>query len=624
MEVDSKYKYPSDEGLGLPKATATSDYLDGFGAPQILRDPLTPLKLDLKRIDSKVWDIKMLSQGGLVEIPGISDRKEFEKTIRSLRQIGLVKEEVEAVLKVISAIMSLSCVNLEADSRGYEMGGGRPGQAVISKGSQGHFAKLCDYLDLTPADTAWVLTKRSAPPSSANGGKNDQGQQIYQDLTLNGANDVKGSICRYLYSLVWTLLNQICCEALSSVLTSTAAAAGVPPVNPATLKSISLLDFMGLEPYRSNGFEQLCINFANEALHSHLVDTVALIESTRIRGTSEVAAGATGLGYDQTQGCSQVLSLFEGLFTVLDEETLKNQDEYAVNQNSKKAPQTSRADQAIVDRLTRAFGSGAHPRFVELAGTKEDTNSTGPSVTLPLDVFGISHYNSGYSNSAVCYKSGGFVSKNRSLSPDVGAVLAKTSCPFVRDLIRLDLTLNKTNSVRNTQCVMLRTQLNSLLASIRNSTSPTFVRCLNPNVKMIPDLFNRPAVMDQLRTSGIMDVVTIMRQSYSCRMEFFLFWADFRKLNPSTRTMRKDEILTGEKSSETMVTDLMLWISENVDEVKNTIQSLPPAREAASANDPKFALGVFIIEEFVELMFELGDLELQVNILHPLSCSSSC
>ncbi len=73
------------------------------------------------------------------------------------------------------------------------------------------------------------------------------------DLTLEGAADAREALSKALYANLFRWI----VEKINLVLAPPAAAAVV---------KLSILDIYGFECFEENGFEQLCINFANERL----------------------------------------------------------------------------------------------------------------------------------------------------------------------------------------------------------------------------------------------------------------------------------------------------------------------------------------------------------------------
>lgn len=73
------------------------------------------------------------------------------------------------------------------------------------------------------------------------------------DLTLEGAADAREALSKAVYSDLFRWIVERVNAALA------------PPAGAAVVK-LSILDIYGFECFEENGFEQLCINYANQSL----------------------------------------------------------------------------------------------------------------------------------------------------------------------------------------------------------------------------------------------------------------------------------------------------------------------------------------------------------------------
>ncbi|RWW12405.1 hypothetical protein GW17_00023924 [Ensete ventricosum] len=55
------------------------------------------------------------------------------------------------------------------------------------------------------------------------------------------------------------------------------------------------------------------------------------------------------------------------------------------------------------------------------------------------------------------------------------------------------------------------------------STTPHFIRCVKPNNKQLPSMYEHDLVLQQLRCCGVLEVVRISRSGYPTRMTHQLF-----------------------------------------------------------------------------------------------------
>lgn len=69
------------------------------------------------------------------------------------------------------------------------------------------------------------------------------------------------------------------------------------------------------------------------------------------------------------------------------------------------------------------------------------------------------------------------------------------------------------------------------------SSTPHFIRCIKPNSKKIPGLYEKDLVLEQLRCCGVLEIVRISRSGYPTRVthqEFakrwsMILWYSYRK-----------------------------------------------------------------------------------------------
>jgi hypothetical protein len=89
----------------------------------------------------------------------------------------------------------------------------------------------------------------------------------------------------------------------------------------------------------------------------------------------------------------------------------------------------------------------------------------------------------------------------------------------------------KSKKGQNTVGTQFKTQLDSLMATIAE-TSVNYIRCIKPNPKFSPVVFDQLSVLNQLRYSGVLEAVRISRASYPNRQAISDFVSRFKCLLP--------------------------------------------------------------------------------------------
>ncbi|XP_019251724.1 PREDICTED: myosin-2-like isoform X3 [Nicotiana attenuata] len=226
---------------------------------------------------------------------------------------------------------------------------------------------------------------------------------------------------------------------------------------------------------QKNSFEQLCINYANERLQQHFNRHLFKLEQEEYELDG---IDWTKVDFQDNQEC---LDLFEkksiGLISLLDEES-----------NFHKA-----TDLTFTNKLKQHLK--ANPCY---KGDREE--------------FGIRHY-----AGEVIYDTSGFLEKNRdTVHSDIIQLLSSSS-----EHLPKSFASSFANQSADFQKQTVATKFKDLLFKLMQqleSTAPHFVCCIKPNNKQVPGMYNNDLVFEQIRCSGLLDIVRISRSGYPTRM----------------------------------------------------------------------------------------------------------
>ena len=255
--------------------------------------------------------------------------------------------------------------------------------------------------------------------------------------------------------------------------------------------SIGVLDIFGFESFNTNSFEQICINYCNEALQQQFNAFVLKNEQ------EEYKREGIEWSFIEFPENQDVLDLIEkrgsGILSILDDQC--------------RAPGTS----------DKSFALDVYKKCQDQARFTATRKQT---ATLH---FSVQHY-----AGPVEYTTAGFTEKNRDELPkEAIELLANSMNPFVQKLADVlndssssgqsdaSATPFKSSSVsRTTVGGQFRRQLRELRSKI-DLTSPHYIRCLKPNDLLVPDHYDTAVVAEQLKCGGILEAVRVARAGFT-------------------------------------------------------------------------------------------------------------
>ncbi|XP_027379484.1 myosin-IIIb-like [Bos indicus x Bos taurus] len=337
-----------------------------------------------------------------------------------------------------------------------------------------------------------------------------RGETIIRANTVDRASDVRDAMSKGLYGRLFSwIVNRI-----NTLLQ--------PDKNICTADdgmNVGILDIFGFENFQRNSFEQLCINIANEQIQYYFNQHVFALEQMEYQNEG---IDATPVEYEDNR---PLLDMFLqkplGLLALLDEES--------------RFPQAT--DQTLVDKFEDNLRCKYfwRPKGMELC-------------------FGIQHY-----AGKVLYDASGVLEKNRDTLPaDVVVILRASENQLLQQLFSIPLTKTgnlaqtraritaasrslpphfssgrlkvdtlevirhpeeTTNMKGQTMASYFRYSLMDLLSKMVVG-QPHFVRCIKPNDDREALKFSTDKVRAQLRSTGILETVSIRQQGYSHRILF--------------------------------------------------------------------------------------------------------
>ncbi|KAG2371896.1 Myosin-2 protein [Vigna angularis] len=452
---DDNVAYFIKKGKLIEIHFSTMGKICGAKVQTFLLEKSRVVQLALERLNLRAAsEYKYLNQSDCTTIDGVDDAKKFKRLMKALDVIQMCKEDQELVFKMLAAILWLGNIAFQDSDNENHI-------EVVNDEAVTNAAVL---MGCSSQELMTVLSTHKIQAGK---------DTITKKLTLRQAIDARDAIAKFIYASLFDWL----VEQVNKSLQVGKRCTG---------RSISILDIYGFESFQNNSFEQFCINYANERLQQHFNRHLFKLEQEdyELDGIDW-----TRVEFEDNQVC---LDLFEkkplGLFSLLDEES-----------NFPKA-----SDLTLANKLKQHLHS--NPCFKGERGR----------------AFSVSHY-----AGEVLYDTSGFLEKNRDPLPsDSIQLLSSCSCELLQLFPKmLNLPQKQSNyshggaldSKKQSVGTKFKGQLFKLMHQLE-STTPHFIRCIKPNTKQLPGIYEQDLVLQQLKCCGVLEVVRISRAGYPTRM----------------------------------------------------------------------------------------------------------
>ncbi|CAN1233427.1 XI-E [Linum perenne] len=419
-----------------------------------------------------------LNQSKCVELVGVSDAHDYLATRRAMDIVGISAKEQEAIFRVVASILHLGNIvftkGKEVDSSVPKDDKSKFHLKMTAELLQCDLAALEDALCKRVMITPEEVIKRSLDPQSAAISRDGLAKTIYS---------------RLFDWLVDKINNSIGQDPNSKCL-------------------IGVLDIYGFESFKTNSFEQFCINFTNEKLQQHFNQHVFKMEQ------EEYTKEQINWSYIEFVDNQDVLDLIEkkpgGIIALLDEACMFPKSTHETFSN----------------KLYQTFK--VHKRFIKPKLSRTD--------------FTIGHY-----AGEVQYQSEQFLDKNKDyVVAEHQELLGASKCQFVAGLFPPPPEETSKSSKFSSIGSRFKLQLQSLMETL-NSTEPHYIRCVKPNNLLKPAIFENQNIMQQLRCGGVLEAIRISCAGYPTRRPFFEFINRFGLLAPEALEGNYDEKVACQK-----------------------------------------------------------------------------
>ncbi|XP_072980214.1 myosin-17-like isoform X3 [Typha angustifolia] len=434
---------------------------------------------DLKKF--KLADPKSfhyLNQSTCIEVERIDDAYEYLETRRAMDIVGISEQEQEAIFRVVASILHLGNVDFAK---------GKEADSSIIKDEKSRFhlettaeLLMCDCKKLEKALITRLIVTRE--------------EVINRALDPASALVTRDGLAKTIYSRLFDWLVQKINMTIGQ--------------DPNSKQLIGVLDIYGFESFKTNSFEQLCINFTNEKLQQHFNQHVFKMEQ------EEYTREEISWSYIEFVDNTDVLDLIEkkpgGVIALLDEACM--------------FPRATH--ETFAQKMYQTFKN--HKRFSKPKLSRTD--------------FTISHY-----AGDVTYQADYFLDKNKDyVVAEHQELLNASECSFVAGLFPPLPEESSKSSKFSSIGTRFKMQLQSLMDTL-NSTEPHYIRCVKPNNLLKPSIFEKFNISQQLRCNGVLEAIRISCAGYPTRKTFREFIHRFKVLAPEFLEGNYDEKIACQK-----------------------------------------------------------------------------
>ncbi|KAL8432425.1 hypothetical protein Efla_000202 [Eimeria flavescens] len=387
----------------------------------------------------------------------VNDAEGLEELKHALQTLGFIATQQNDLFSVVAAVLHLGNIRFLP----HNVGGGDG--SVSDPNTAVHLASASVLLGVPEEDLVQALVSRSLKTGN---------EVIKVVLTPEKAEAARDGVAQLAYSCLFSWLVARVNESLQPSEASHTEGSVV-----------GILDIAGFESFKTNGFEQLCINLSNEKLQHHFNQDIFMNE---ISDYQKDGLQNLKLSY---QDNADVLDLIEGkggIFAVLDEELF--------------VPKGS--EQGFVSKLAKSRANDK--RFI-------------PSKSSGALTFSVVHY-----AGTVVYTASGWLQKNQSALPmeAVNLLLSSSNTVMLQAVTLVngkseDQGVGKGRS-KSSVASSFKRQLKNLLERIEQ-TSTHYVRCVKPNKQHLPMRICSEDILSQLNCSGVMEAVRIRKAGFALR-----------------------------------------------------------------------------------------------------------
>ncbi|TNN18772.1 Unconventional myosin-XV, partial [Schistosoma japonicum] len=394
-----------------------------------------------------------------------SDPDGLSMLLESWQTLGLPQDEMDLCLRVVSAVLHLGNIAFKSDNDKEKTFISNPFVAEIAASELG-----VDVTELTKVITM-KLTETSI-------------DSLWSPVNVAGAIVNRDSIAKSLYEEYFERL-------VRNINMKNAPPDYMDSDTKSSLRAIGLLDIYGFENLPTNSLEQFCINYTNENLQQFFNHYIFELEQEEYRAEN------ISWQYVQFPDNQPIIDLIAG------------KPNGIMHLCNDEASLITGTDKSFLRQCQ--YHHQKHPNF-KINKIQGNTSFT------------VVHF-----AGEIVYNVNGFVDKNREkIRGELLSLLTKSTNSAVATMFR-NVQVQRTGSSgtgpKLKTSLVLTTMNNSLqqLMEKMRMNKPSFVRCIKPNMKKEPMVFDDAVVMDQLRYGGLLETVRIRKSGFPVRLSYKYF-----------------------------------------------------------------------------------------------------
>lgn len=435
------------------------------------------------------WHIKSASDHSLINQGGCfgaeaNDEGGLSGLRTRMTTLGLDEDAQEAVFRLLAGVLHLGDIQFAAGGEGMDAEEG----SRVAEASAEQLKHCAALFGLSEMALGMALCQRTMSAG---------GRSSVQIVRLNPkqAAENRDALVKATYARIFAQMVGVINDATAVDKLAAESAPSRGKSKKSRQKYIGILDIFGFEVLERNGFEQLCINFANESLQVLFNDHVFRMEQAEYH--------RQGIEWEDVafQDNGEVVELLagkpSGLMSLLDQQALLGDRGTDVN----------------FVRAANTEHDGKHPRYMKDRFAADER-------------FAVKHY-----AADVTYEAENFVARNndalhhdleelpRSSSFEPLVALFGGKKPAASGAATRGRRGQHTMAAKSTVSKLFREQMAGLMAEL-GETKPQFIRCVRPNTNKKAGEFDTRLVLHQLLYLGVLETVRIRRIGYPIRQRY--------------------------------------------------------------------------------------------------------